>query len=231
MQAVILAAGKGTRMRELTQTTPKPLLEIQGKSLIEHKIDQLPEDIEEVVIVVGYLENTIRDALGDNYTDKKITYVTQTELNGTAGALWAAQDVLHNRFLVMMGDDLYRKDDIQNLLVHDWSLGVHILRTRDGKQLCGSHVEQDEKGHFTGISGDTRCGDTRALCAGIYVLGHEIFSYTPVTRDGKEGELSLPHTLIQAAPDYDMYITELTNWLQVTSPEDLPKAKEWLGSN
>ncbi|MEK9166111.1 MAG: sugar phosphate nucleotidyltransferase, partial [Patescibacteria group bacterium] len=59
MKAIILAAGEGRRMRPLTLTTPKPLLEIQGKAIIDYVFDALPEEVEEAVVVVKYLGEKI----------------------------------------------------------------------------------------------------------------------------------------------------------------------------
>ena len=63
MKAVILAAGKGTRMGDLSLETPKPMLKVLGKTLLEHKLDSLPDVIDEVVITVGYLKDRIVDVL------------------------------------------------------------------------------------------------------------------------------------------------------------------------
>src|SRR3989338_3733767 len=107
MQAVILAAVRGTRMKELTEGTPKALLEISGKPLLQYEFDSLPEVVDEVIIIVGYMGSMIQQRFGGIYKDKKIFYVEQDVLDGTAGALWRAKDILSDRFLVMMADDLY----------------------------------------------------------------------------------------------------------------------------
>jgi bifunctional UDP-N-acetylglucosamine pyrophosphorylase/glucosamine-1-phosphate N-acetyltransferase len=64
MQAVILAAGKGTRMQPLTLTRPKQLVEAAGKPLIEHIVSSLPEEIDEIILVIGYLGNMIIEHCG-----------------------------------------------------------------------------------------------------------------------------------------------------------------------
>ena len=72
MQAVILAAGHGTRMDELTTAVPKPMLEVAGKPLLEYKLDALPDHIDEVVLIVGYLGNVIRQHFGALYGKQRI---------------------------------------------------------------------------------------------------------------------------------------------------------------
>jgi bifunctional UDP-N-acetylglucosamine pyrophosphorylase/glucosamine-1-phosphate N-acetyltransferase len=124
IQAVILAAGKGTRMLPLTLETPKPMLKVLGKNLIEHKLELLPNEINEVVIIIGYLSEKIREYFGDEWNGKKISYVVQEKLDGTAGALWAAREVLKGRIFVMMGDDLYAKTDVTKILAHRYAMCV-----------------------------------------------------------------------------------------------------------
>lgn len=67
MKIVILAAGKGARMNDLTNMTPKPLLKYEGKNLLEHKLDALPENITEIIFVIGYLGDQIKEYFKDSY--------------------------------------------------------------------------------------------------------------------------------------------------------------------
>src|SRR3990167_2487489 len=98
MQAIILAAGRGKRMNHLTDDLPKPLLRVGGKNLIEHKLDMLPAEIDEVVIVVGYFRGKIKDYFGNSYGGRKIKYIEQGELLGTGFALFLAKPFLKDRF-------------------------------------------------------------------------------------------------------------------------------------
>ena len=125
MQAVILASGRGTRMGSLTDTIPKPMLLVNGKSLLHHKLDILPPDIEEVIFVIGYLGEVIREAFGSEYAGRKITYVEQDVLNGTMGAVALTQPHIEGRFMVMMGDDLYGTEDVlRACATPDWVVGL-----------------------------------------------------------------------------------------------------------
>ena len=87
MKAVIFAAGEGRRLHPLTLTQPKPLVKVFEKPLIQHTWDVLPNEISEVLIVVGYKQEMIREFLGDEFQDKKVTYIIQLEPLGTAHAL------------------------------------------------------------------------------------------------------------------------------------------------
>lgn len=122
MQIVILAAGRGTRMNELTDEVPKPMLEIKGKPILAYKIEALPKEIDEVIFVIGYLGNQIQKYFGDLYAGKKISYAVQENLNGTGGAVHLVKDLIKDDFLVMMGDDLYIRDDVARIMKHDFAL-------------------------------------------------------------------------------------------------------------
>ncbi|KKQ79283.1 MAG: hypothetical protein UT03_C0063G0001, partial [Candidatus Moranbacteria bacterium GW2011_GWD2_38_7] len=65
MQIVILAAGRGTRMKDLTDNVPKPMLQINGKPILAYKLEALPEEIDEVIFVVGYFGNQIQQYFGE----------------------------------------------------------------------------------------------------------------------------------------------------------------------
>ena len=98
MQCVILAAGKGTRMRPLTEHTPKPLIKVCGKPILQHIVEALPAEIDELILVVGYLEEQIRTFCGAEFCGRKVKYVTQgNSAGGTGDALRCAAPRHHAR--------------------------------------------------------------------------------------------------------------------------------------
>lgn len=222
MKAVILAAGLGKRMRNLTENTPKPMLTVAGKNLIEHKIDILPAEVDEVIMVVGYLKDQVMDHFGQEFDNRKITYIEQKVLNGTGGALWLCKDFLSVKFLVMMGDDLYDKECIQEACKYDWTL---VAKDRDNSLPTG-RVDVDDYGKLLGVTeGDT--SSTGLVNTGLYVLQPEIFNYPLVKLVDKE-EYGLPQTIVQMVKDFDIKVIVCDKWHQVTSPEDLEKAEKML---
>jgi len=220
MQAVILAAGKGTRMEHLTKELPKPLLRYGGKSLLQHKIEDLPDTINEIVIVIGYLGENIKSELGDSYNNKKICYVEDKEINGTAMALWQAKDLLKENFLVIMGDDIYSKESFLNASKETWSITVKKIPREDP----ASRIELDKDGKLIGfLVADkyrAKYDDGGYAFTGLYSLNKKIFNYPMVKMDMKD-EWGLPHTLLKAVPDIDLKILETEHWRQITSPKDL----------
>jgi bifunctional UDP-N-acetylglucosamine pyrophosphorylase/glucosamine-1-phosphate N-acetyltransferase len=116
MKAVILAAGKSTRMFPLTLDKPKPLLLLANRPLLAWNLDQLAGLVDEVIVVVGYKKEMIREVFGDSYQGIPLRYVVQEEQEGTGHALLAAQDYVGEEFLVMNGDDIYSGEDIEAII-------------------------------------------------------------------------------------------------------------------
>src|SRR3989344_6983516 len=116
MQAIILAAGIGKRMRPLTLRKPKPLLSVAGKPVLKRTLDQLVGLVDEVILVVGYKGKMIEDHFGSSYRRMRLRYVWQRNPLGTGAAAKRALPYLRGDFLLLYGDDLYERKDIQKVL-------------------------------------------------------------------------------------------------------------------
>jgi len=94
MKAVILVAGKGTRLQPLTDNTPKPMLSVAGRPLLEWMILRVKEaGIHEMLLVTNYLEDQVKEYFKDGSAHGvKISYKTQKETLGTANAFYQAKD-------------------------------------------------------------------------------------------------------------------------------------------
>lgn len=213
MQALILAAGKGARMRPLTHTTPKPLIDLCGKPLIEHVLDALPDKVDEIFVVVNHLRDQIIERLGQHWNNIPIKYVVQEPLSGTAGAVHLLRNHVRDSFLVLNADDLYRAKDLDRLAQHEASM--LFLQSKTQKQ-AGALVEN---GFFTGLG-----TGTNAVC-GAYVLDQSFFSITPVEiHVSKFTELGLPQTLAVLASEKKVVAVPATFWIPVGNPDQLSKA-------
>ncbi len=222
MQAVILAAGRGTRMGGLSETTPKPMLTISGKTLIEYKLDELPDSVDEVILIVGHLGSVVHDYFGGGYGGRRILYVEQETPDGTAGALWRAQDILKERFFVMNGDNLYARADMEACLSHEWAVLVqekeHIGRA--------ARVITGKDGRITEIvESDSSLDIPGLINTGFYLLDMRIFEYAPVPKAQGSAETGLPQTMLQAAKDIHIQAVPASFWIEIKTPDDLARAE------
>lgn len=222
MQCVILVAGRGTRMGELTDTIPKPMLPVSGLPLLAHKIRMLPETIEEIILVVGYKKEVIIEYFGTAWEGRKITYVDQTKLDGTAGAIYLVKDLIKGEFLVTMGDDFYHPEDIASLMQHPLSLlGYHTHNA-----AAFGIVTVDAEQHLLGVV-ERPHGFTEGLVnTGAYVLNQDFFKYPPVKIS--ETEYGLPQTLVLMSQDTPVKVEVTKRWLPIGNPNDLVLAEQFL---
>lgn len=220
MKAVVFAAGLGTRLRPLTDNLPKPMLEVGGKPILRHTLEALPSSITEAIVVVGYMGDAIRARFAD--APLPIRFVEQTELLGTYDALKRAEPFLADEpFLVLNGDDLYAKADLERLVAAEpFAMLTHrVLAPNPYSHLAS------EGGLLTGI---VQKKDTEALAAkevyvGASLLDARFFSLEPGMTPA--GEVGLPHTLEKHLNKIPVRILESTFWMPIGTPEELRAAR------
>lgn len=225
MQIVIPSAGRGSRMNSLTDALPKPLLEVNGKTLLEHKFDALPEGVTEIILIVGYMASMIQQKFGGAYKDKKITYIEQDVLDGTAGALWRAKEILSDRFLVMNGDDLYKREDVSHCMaMNEW-----VMLVQQTDHVRSGSVRIEENGTVLGIEEGDHSGPG-LMNTGLYALDMRIFDYPMIPKAEGNTEYGLPQTIVEASrkSGIPFLAVKATAWIQITSPDDIQKAEQLL---
>src|SRR5437899_1333902 len=116
MDAIILAAGLGTRLRPHTLQTPKPLLPIRDRPILDWTLGALPLAVDRVIVVVHYLAEQIDAYLKTQTHFAHWQTVVQDQPRGTGDALRSCREQIHSdRFLVLNGDDLYGAADLAAL--------------------------------------------------------------------------------------------------------------------
>lgn len=223
MKAVILAAGRGTRMGSLTESIPKTLLRIGEKNLLEYKLELLHSMIEEVIIVIGQRGKMIEKYFGNNYKGLPLRYVSQVVLDGTAGALWRIKDLLVDDFIVMAGDDLYGEKTLLKTIETPWSMTISVCREMN---KSFNNVLITKKGFLEKIDFEatTNLSDGR-IDTCLYHLGPDIFAYQPIKIFGTE-EYGLPHTINIINHDIPIKVLEANFWVQINTPQDLAEAEK-----
>jgi len=153
MQAVILAAGIAKRLRPLTETTPKCLLDIGKKNLLHRTIENITENgINDFVFVTGYRENMIRDYLVRNFQgiNKIILTNPDYENNNNSYSLWMTKDFIKEDMLLLDSDILFDKNIIKKLLNsnHENCLAVNVTDKLDAEQIKVIIDEHDKILHI-----------------------------------------------------------------------------------
>lgn len=222
MQAVILAAGRGVRMGKLTENTPKPMLLLFGKPILEWKLEMLPKAIDEVIFIIGYHGNQIEKHFGGEWHGIKITYVVQEERNGTGGAIFLTKDILKEKALVLMGDDLYHQADLERLLDEDTAvLGLMVNHAEQYGLL-----EKTPEGNLLKITERPHGFKMGIVNTGAYILDKRFFLYPLVPIS--ETEYGLPQTLAEMGKEYPVKVMMATAWQSVGCPEDIEKGEAFL---
>ena len=142
MKAIILAAGVAFRLRPLTNNTPKCLLNIGGKAILERTIDNLiANDIKEIIIVTGYLEDQIRSFLTETYPDIKFNFIYNNIYDSTNNiySLWMTKELVLNDEIILLDSDIVFDSKIIGLLIN--SNYENCLAVRSDHQLGDEEIK------------------------------------------------------------------------------------------
>ena len=225
MQAVIFAAGEGKRMQPLTLETPKPLLQVCGKPLLSYTLACLPDEVDEIIFIVGYKEEQIRAYIATQVADKKVSFVRQTAPTGTGSALLLARPHLTGgRFLTVYADDIYAKNDLEKLLRQE--RGMLLAHAADPTRF--GVVTLDDDGRVLGIEEKPPQPKSNLVSTGVYLLDENVFSYPAEVR--ANGERYLTDMVEAYARDHALAGVESEQWIQIGYPEDLVRAEGILRS-
>ncbi len=151
MKAVIPLAGKGTRLRPHTHLTPKPLLRVAGKPVLDFILDDLlAAGVSEMVFIVGHLQHAIRAHIAASYPAVRAHYVVQEVQDGTAGAVALARPWADGELLILFADTLFEVDLTITRTLDAGRAGVIWAREVDDYQRFGVIVT-DGNGDMTRI--------------------------------------------------------------------------------
>ncbi|WP_394739524.1 UTP--glucose-1-phosphate uridylyltransferase AglF [Natronococcus roseus] len=232
MQAVVLAAGEGTRLRPLTEDKPKALVEIDGKPLVEDVFDNLLGiGVTELVVVVGYQKEQLIERYGDAYEGVPITYAHQREQLGLAHAILQAEPHVDDDFVLMLGDNVFRGN-----------LGDVIKRQHEERADAAFLVEEvpyeeasrygvldtNEYGEIVEVVEKPEEPPSNLVMTGFYTFTPAIFHACHLVQPSDRGEYELPDAidlLIQSGRTIDAI--RMDGWrIDVGYSEDREEAEQ-----
>ena len=234
MQAVVLAAGKGTRLRPLTDDRPKALVEVNGTPLIGDVFDNLIDaGATELVVVVGYKAEQIIDRYGDKYRDVPITYAHQREQLGLAHAILQAEPHVDGDFMLMLGDNVFRGNlgDVTNRQREDRADAAFLVEEVPHEEASRYGVlDTNEYGEVVEVVEKPDDPPSNLVMTGFYTFTPAIFHACHLVQPSDRGEYELPDAidlLIQSGRTIDA--VQLDGWrIDVGYPEDRDRAEERL---
>jgi len=233
MKAVILAAGKGTRMKEITKSIPKPMVDIKGKPMLEHIITFIKNaGINELGIVVGYKKSIIQEYFRDgSQIGVSITYIDQKEQNGTGTALHHAKNFISRESLFFtFGDVITPQENYKGMISYYETQKCEFLlalNTVDDPYRGGA-VYIDEDNNIVRIVEKPPKGTstTNLNNAGLMIFSPDIFDYTAKLKISPRGEYELTDIFNMIHKDGKLIKGYKLSgyWKDVGTSEDIEKA-------
>lgn len=221
MDAVILAAGLGTRLRPHTLTTPKPLLPVQGRPILDWTLGALPKQVDRVVVVVHYLAEQVEHYLGGQGHISEWTVVPQGEPRGTGDALRRCREAIRSpHFLVLNGDDLFGASDLMRLAESRCAVLVHAV---DEPRRFGI-VFRREDGSLERIEEKPNLQGRQMANTGAYSFPREVFDIE--LRQSPRGEYEITDYLSTLAGRGRVDVIEATYWFPIGTEEAWKRAEE-----
>jgi dTDP-glucose pyrophosphorylase len=232
-KAVLLAAGRGTRMRELTADLPKPMIEVRGKAVLQHMVEGLRDaGVREFLIIVGYRAETVSNFFGDGSRYKiQIQYATQVVQDGTGRVVDLARNfVATSPFVLSYGDILVDPANYKRLV--DLSDDVEaIISVKRGEDVTkGGAVFVNDQMELVDLREKPEPGEPTSpwYNAGLYAFRPSIFEFTAKLKPSPRGEYELTDAVRELARSgKKVQALELIGeWADVRDPEILAKLNQ-----
>ena len=234
MKTVILAAGAGSRLKPLTDDTPKCLLKVGGKCILEMTVENLlATNNSDILIVTGYLENKIREFLGKRFPQLKIDYIHNNFYASTNNifSLWLAKYAVLGDDMMMMDSDIVFDKRIITKLQNSGYRNCLALKQHDvhDEEI---KVKTDPQGRVIEISKEVNLSEAAGESIGIEIFGKEALKELYFILDRKvvtEKEVNqFYEAAFQELSENDLYIVDTTEYfcMEIDTEEDLNTAQE-----
>ncbi len=234
MDAVILAAGEGTRLRPLTEDKPKGMVEVDGQPLLTHCFDQVIDlGADQLVVVVGYMKEVIIDHYGDEYRGVPITYTHQREQKGLAHALLTAEDHVDDDFMLLLGDNIFQANlgDVVNRHQEQRADAAFLVEEVPWEDASRYGVcDTNKYGEITDVVEKPDEPPSNLVMTGFYTFTPAIFHACELVQPSDRGEYELSDAidlLLDSGRTIDAI--RLDGWrIDVGYPEDRDEAEKRL---
>jgi len=229
-KAVLLAAGRGTRMRDLTADVPKPMIKVRGKPILLHIVEGLQSaGIKDFLIIIGYHGEMVREYFGDGTCfGLRISYATQTVQDGTGRVVELAREFVGtDPFILGYGDILIDSKNYQRLIVLNEETEAIVTVKRNEDVSKGGAVFVNEAMEVTDVREKAKPGEptSKWYNAGIYCFRPSIFQFTAKLQPSPRGEYELTDAIRALAQSgKKVQAIELEGeWADVRDPEILAR--------
>ncbi len=234
MKVIIAAAGKGTRMLELTKDRPKHVIEVLKKPFLFYLLENLKKGgVDELILVVGYQKQAMEKFAEDYKNDFKITLVDQFEKfgkkYGTSVPIEAAKDLVQNEktFLAVYGDNLYSPEDVRRLIDAEDTNYMCVLEHAHPENYGVAEI--DSQGYLKRIIEKPKEPPTNCINTGLYKFTPEIFEEVAGVGVSPRGEYELTDAIQALAEKHKVKVMKLEDyWLDFGKPEDIATVEEFL---
>ena len=232
-KAVVLAAGRGTRMRELTADLPKPMIEVRGKPVVQYIIEGLRDaGVAKFLIVVGYRADVVQNFFGDGSRYKiDIQYTMQEKQDGTGRVVELAKSFAANApFILAYGDILIDPANYKRLVDLSDNVEALLSVTRGEDVSKGGAVFVNERMELIDLREKPKPGEPTSpwYNAGLYAFRSSIFDFTAKLKPSPRGEYELTDAIRELAQSgKKVQALELAgSWADVRDPEILAQLNQ-----
>ncbi len=222
VQALILVGGKGTRLRPLTLSAPKPMLPTAGVPFLTHLISRIREaGVTDIVLGTSYQAEVFSEYYGDGGDlGVRLTYVTEKEALGTGGGIRNVYDALTADTVLVFNGDVLGGTDIREVLATHRSSGaevtLHLVRVGDPRAFgC---VPTDATGRVTAFLEKTQDPPTNQINAGTYVFQRDVIGEIPAGRNVSVEREVFPRLLAEGR--HVQAHVDSAYWRDMGTPED-----------
>ncbi|MEA1924859.1 MAG: bifunctional sugar-1-phosphate nucleotidylyltransferase/acetyltransferase [Candidatus Altiarchaeota archaeon] len=229
MDAVVLAAGEGVRMRPLTSTRPKPMLPVAGKPILEWDLEALAiNGFRKIYMIVGYRRESIENYFGDSFKGMGIEYVHQRDQLGTGHAISLVEEKAGDPFLVMNGDLLVSDQLIKKFVgdnkKHNAGNSISLVEVMNPSEFG---IVELKENLVNSITEKPKKPESNLANAGIYLFNKEIFKAIKEIKESTRAEYEITDAIETLLDKEDVHGFKCEGrWIDVGRPWDLLDANE-----